>query len=73
MKTPLLAATLARADHVRSFHVRLAFPAGWEASESEDQRIVQQQRYTNWHRVELTLSRYARKIAELRQQGWRET
>ena len=72
MKTPLLAATLVRADHVRSFQVRRASPTGWEASEREDQRIVQQRRYTDWHRVELTLRRYTREIAELREQGWRE-
>jgi hypothetical protein len=72
MTTPLLAATLVRADHFRSFHVRPARPSGWEASEHEDQRIVQQQHHTDWHRVEHTLSRFTRAIAELREQGWRD-
>jgi hypothetical protein len=70
--TPLLAATLVREGHVRSFHIRPGHPAGWEASESDDERIVQLQRHTDWHRVEQTLARYARAIAELREQGWRE-
>jgi hypothetical protein len=33
---------------------------------------VQQQRHTDWHRVEQTLVRFAREIAELREQGWHE-
>jgi hypothetical protein len=73
MNAPLLAATLIRADRVRSFHVRPASPAGWEAFEREDQRITHQQRHTDWHRVELTLDRFAREIAELKKQGWLET
>jgi hypothetical protein len=72
MTMPLLATTLVRADHVRSFHVRTARPAGWEAAEHEDRRVVQQQHYTDWHRVEQTLVRFARDIAQLREQGWRE-
>jgi hypothetical protein len=72
MSTPLLATTLVRAAHVRSFHVRSARLAGWEAAEHDDQRVVQQQRYTDWHRVEQTLVRSAREIAELREQGWHE-
>jgi len=71
MTTPLLATTLVRADHVRSFHVRAALHAGWEATEHEDQRVVLRL-YTDWHRVEQTLVRFARDIAELREQGWRE-
>jgi hypothetical protein len=51
MTTPLLATTLVRADRVRSFHVRSARPAGWEVAEHDDQRVVQQQRHTDWHRV----------------------
>ena len=72
MATPLLATTLVRADRVRSFHVCTARPAGWEVAEHDDQRVVQQQRHTDWHRVEHALVRFAREIAELREQGWRE-
>ena len=72
MATPLLATTLVRADHVRSFHVRVGRPAGWEAAEHEDQRVVQQQHYSDWHRVEQALVRFARDIAALRKEGWHE-
>ena len=70
--TPLLVTTLVRGTHVRSFHVRSAGQAGWEASEHEDQQIVRQGRYTDWHRVEQVLSLFAREIEELREQGWQE-
>lgn len=70
--TPLLATTLVREGHIRSFHVSTGHPAGWQASEHQDQRIVQLRRHTDWHRVEQTLARYTREIAELREQGWRE-
>jgi hypothetical protein len=72
MTPPLHATTLVRAEHVRSFHLHPARSGGWEATEHEDQRVVRQERYTDWHRVEQVLSRFARDIAGLREQGWRE-
>ena len=72
MITPLLATTLVRNDHIRSFRIRQAHPTGWESSELQDQRVVQRRRHTDWHQVEQTLIRYSREIAELREQGWRE-
>jgi hypothetical protein len=71
MMPPLLAMTLVRNDHVRSFRIRQA-PAGWESSELQDQRIVQQKCHADWHRVEQTLTRFTREIAELREQGWQD-
>jgi hypothetical protein len=72
MTAPLLATTLVRAEHVRSFQVHTARLAGWEASQHEDQRIVHHERHMDWHRVEQTLTRFTREIAELREQGWRD-
>jgi hypothetical protein len=73
MKTPaLLATTLVRADHVRSFHAHPAPLSGWEVSEREDQHVVQRQHYADWHRVERALTDFRRKIAGLVEQGWRE-
>ncbi len=72
MKTTLLETTLVRARRVRSFHIRQAFPTGWKTLESEGQRLVQHQRYTDWHRVEVALGTVKREIAELKEQGWRE-
>ena len=70
MTAALLAMTLVRAHHVRSFHIHPAPLDGWEASEREDHRVVQQQRYTDWHRVERTLTRFRREIAALLEEGW---
>jgi hypothetical protein len=72
MNSSLLEATLVRADRVRAFHIRQAFPTGWETLESEGQRLVRQQRHTDWHRVEVALASFKREIAELKEQGWRE-
>lgn len=72
MTALLLTKTLVREGHVRSFEVRAAAPAGWEASEHEDHRLMQRQHHTDWHRVEQTLTRFTRAIAELSERGWRE-
>jgi hypothetical protein len=69
----LFAATLVRDRHVRSFQVRLARAGGWEAWQQVDQQIVEQQRHTDWQRVEQTLARFAREIEDLLEQGWSET
>jgi hypothetical protein len=67
----LLATTLVRTGHVRSFRVHPVHLAGWEVSEREDRHVVQH-KYTDWHRVERTLAHFRRKIAALREQGWSE-
>jgi hypothetical protein len=72
MTSTLLATKLVRADHSRSFRILASRPPGWEATEQKDERVVQRQHYTDWHRVELALAAFEREIAELREQGWRE-
>jgi hypothetical protein len=69
---PLIAVTLVRADHIRSFHLEPAAPGGWQAFEWEDDRLVQHY-HTDWHLVELTRLRFAREVAKLKEQGWSET
>jgi len=71
MRIPLLAATLVRADRLRSFQV-CASTAGWESFEREDQHVLHERRHTDWHRVEQTLTRFTLEIARLRAQGWRD-
>src|SRR5262245_59035508 len=65
MKRELLTARLVRAHRVRSYHVRPTL-AGWEASAREDERLVHERSYSDWHRVERTLERFRDEIAELR-------
>jgi hypothetical protein len=69
---PLLAITLVSADDVRSFSVQPTSPTGWETCERDGQHFVRRRRYTDWHRVEQALARFAREIEELKKQGWRE-
>ena len=64
--------TLVRADRFRSFRVQTSPHTGWEASEREDQRVVEHQRYSDWHHVEHALRRFQQHIAELRAAGWEE-
>ena len=71
MKRALLTARLVRANRVRSYHIRPT-AAGWEASAREDERLLQERAYSDWHRVERTLERFRDEIAELRAQGWRD-
>jgi hypothetical protein len=72
MTKPLFASTLVRADRIRKFHIHWAHRAGWEAAVHEDNRLIQCRHCSDWHRVEQTLVRFTREIAELREQGWRE-
>ena len=72
MTPTLFIATLVRENHMRSFEVRPARSAGWEASEHEDHQLTRRQYYRDWHRVEQALARFAQAIDELRQQGWRK-
>ena len=44
--------------------------AGWEASERAGVHVIDQRRYSDWHRVERALIRFDREIDELRRQGW---
>lgn len=72
MTSTLLATTLVRAHHSRSFQIHAARSAGWHVTEQQDQRVVQQRHYADWHRLERVRARFAREINELREQGWRE-
>jgi hypothetical protein len=65
----LFTRTLVQSPHIRSFEIREAQP-GWIAFEREDERILNQRRHCDWHRVERTKMRFLHEIDELRRQGW---
>jgi len=71
MKTSLLAATLIRAERVRSYRVG-STSSGWEASACEGPRVLEERVHDDWHRVEHTLVRFRLEIDALRAQGWRD-
>ena len=58
------------AGHVRSFLISQLGQGGWEVRREEDQQVVKQVRYTDWHRVERALGMFRLEIGELESQGW---
>lgn len=64
--------TLVRAGEVRSFQVHQRSPAGWESSEQANNSVTQRKPRSDWHRVERDLALFAREIADLRLDGWRD-
>jgi hypothetical protein len=67
---PLFTKTLVRARQVRTFEVAALPEVGWQASERADDDVIDTRRFSDWHRVERTLTRFDREINELRRQGW---
>jgi len=64
--------TLVCASETRSFHIEHQPAAGWRTRELANDRVVNQQVRTEWHRVERDLARFAREIDQLQRRGWRE-
>jgi hypothetical protein len=65
--------TLVRAGESRSFRIDYhASSSGWETCEESNHHIEQRLSRSDWHGVERDLARFAREIANLRQQGWSE-
>ena len=62
--------TLVRSFHVRYFEIDALPASGWIVSAREDERIVHQRRYTDWHRVERAAMIFRREVADLQSQGW---
>jgi hypothetical protein len=71
MKRPLLVATLARAERVRSYRIEPTSD-GWEVCAREGQRVLEARVHADWHRVEHTLERFRVEIDALRAEGWRD-
>ena len=58
------------AGHVKRFLISGIGRDGWEVREEQDERVIKQIRYTDWHRVERALSMFNLEIGELEDQGW---
>lgn len=56
--------------HVRSFVVNRLGGDGWEVREEQDQHVIKQVLYTDWHRVERAMGIFRLEIGELESQGW---
>jgi hypothetical protein len=57
--------------HVKKFSISENRNDGWEVREEQDNQILRQVRYTDWHRVERALTVFALEIGQLEDRGWR--
>ena len=48
----MFAKELRNAGHTRKFSIRDAGASGWEVRDEQDDRVLKQCIYTDWHRVE---------------------
>ena len=66
----MFAKELRQEGHTRRFSIKDRGPDGWEVREEQDDRVLKQVCYTDWHRVERALSVFHLQIGELEGRGW---
>lgn len=67
----MFAKELRQAGHIRKFSISERGGQGWEVREIQDDRVLKQICYTDWHRVERALHVFTLQIGDLERQGWR--
>jgi hypothetical protein len=70
VKGQMFSKELRFAGHVKRFLISGMGRDGWEVRQEQDERVVKQVRYTDWHRVERALGMFNLEIGELQDQGW---
>jgi hypothetical protein len=66
----MFAKELRQEGHTRKFSIQDRGRDGWEVREEQDDRVLKQVCYTDWHRVERALSVFHLQIGELEGRGW---
>lgn len=66
----MFAKTLTDGSHTRHFRIEEAGDDGWDVQQVEDSRLIERKRYTDWHRVERALLRFAIEVEDLERKGW---
>jgi hypothetical protein len=66
----MFAKELRQEGHTRKFSIQDLGRDGWEVREEQDDRVLKQVCYTDWHRVERALSMFNLQIGELEGRGW---
>lgn len=61
---------LTQAGHRRRFSISSRGEAGWEVQDVQDEQILKQVCYTDWHRVERAQLMFTVLIEELEDRGW---
>ncbi len=63
--------TLLKDAQTRRFEI-VSCTEGWQVVERADSRIVRNELYTDWHRVERARRAFAIEVSSLRAEGWTE-
>ena len=66
----MFAKELRQEGHTRKFSIKDRGRDGWEVREEQDDRVLKQVCYTDWHRVERALNMFNLQIDELEDAGW---
>jgi len=66
----MFAKELHQAGHTRKFSITDKGNAGWEVRDVQDDRVLKEICYTDWHRVERALNMFNLQIDELESKGW---
>lgn len=67
----MFARELRNQDHVKRFVIHDRGINGWEVREEQDDTVLKQVWYTDWHRVERALQVFSLQIGQLEATGWR--
>jgi len=69
----MFAKELHQAGHVRKFSITRLGEFGWQVSDVQDERVLRQVYYTDWHRVERAVNMFNILIDDLESRGWAAT
>jgi hypothetical protein len=66
----MFAKELRQEGHTRKFSIKERGRDGWEVRDEQDDQVLKQVCYTDWHRVERALTIFNLQIDELETRGW---
>ena len=69
----MFAKELHQAGHVRKFSIKKLGEAGWEVRDVQDEHVLRQAYYNDWHRVERAVNMFNILIEDLESRGWAAT
>ena len=69
----MFAKELRQAGHIKRFTISQAGAEGWEVKVEQDNDVVRQVYYQDWHRVERAAQLMRLQVSQLEESGWQET
>lgn len=66
----MFAKELHQAGHVRKLSITKLGEAGWQVSDVQDERVLRQVHYNDWHRVERAVQMFNILTEDLESRGW---